>query len=221
MKHFAVILSGCGVYDGSEIHEAVSILIHLDRLGASYACFAPDIAQMHVVNHLTHAPATESRNVLVESARIARGKIQPITALDPKKFDGVLFPGGFGAAKNLCDFASTGPECHVNPQVEHVLKAFRAAGKPIGLCCIAPVLAARVFGTKSGGPGLTVTIGSDPSTAQAIAAMGAGHVNTPVTQAYADAPSRVITSPAYMYDASPHQVFQGIGQMVEQVVALA
>lgn len=221
MTKVAVILSGCGVFDGSEIHEAVSILIHLSRAGAAYECFAPDIAQAHVVNHLTQSPeAGPKRNVLVESARIARGAIKPLEQLDVSKFDAAFFPGGFGAAKNLCDFAFKGAECAVEPQVERVIKAFHAAGKPVGLCCIAPVIAARVLGTKKNGPGVTVTIGQDPGTAGAIGAMGAKHQERAVTQACIDESQRVVTAPAYMYDAPVHAVYEGIGAMVESTLGL-
>lgn len=221
MAKVAVVLSGCGVFDGSEIHEAVSILLHLSRAGVVYDCFAPNIDQAQVINHLTHQPAPgEKRNVLVESARIARGKIQSLDKLDPAKYDAVFFPGGFGAAKNLSDFATKGAECTPHPQVERVIKSFHAAGKPVGLCCIAPVLAARVLGTKKGGPGVKVTIGGDKGTADAIAAMGATHQNCAVTEACVDDAQRVATAPAYMYDAPIHQVFDGIGAMVESTLAL-
>lgn len=217
----AVILSGCGVFDGSEIHEAVSLLVHLSRAGADVECFAPDLAQVRVVNHLTHKPELgQARNVLIESARIARGKIHPLTELDPARFDAVFFPGGFGAATNLCDFAARGPDMTLNPQIEKVIHAFHAARKPIGLCCIAPVLAARALGARAGGPGVEVTIGSDPATAAAIAGMGAINVPRPVNASHTDPRNRVVTTPAYMYDARPHEVFDGIGSMVESVLSL-
>lgn len=221
MPTVAVILSGCGVFDGSEIHEAVSVLVHLSRAGAKYECFAPDAAQAHVVNHLTHKPSeVETRNVLVESARIARGHIRPLEALEVAKFDAAFFPGGFGAAKNLCDFAFKGAECRPHPQVERVIREFHAAGKPVGLCCIAPVIAARVLGTKAGGPGVNVTIGNDAGTASAIAAMGATHQNRAVTEACIDEGAKVVTAPAYMYEAPVHAVFDGIGAMVEATLRL-
>jgi enhancing lycopene biosynthesis protein 2 len=223
MPTAAVVLSGCGVYDGTEIHEAVSVLIHLSRLGAAYQCFAPDKPQMHVVNHATGQPAAgEHRNVLIESARIARGNIRPLAALRASDFDCVVFPGGFGAAKNLCDFASRGAEMNVDPDVARVVNAFHAAGKPVGMCCIAPVIGARVLGTKSGGPGATVTIGNDQQTAAAIASWGARNHVQPVTGAQIDEGNKLVTSPAYMYgDAPVHEVFEGIGRMVEGVLARA
>lgn len=179
------------------------------------------MAQAHVVNHLTHKPATnETRNVLVESARIARGTIKPLDQLDASRFDAAFFPGGFGAAKNLCDFAFKGAECAVEPQVERVVKSFHAAGKPVGLCCIAPVIAARVLGTKKGGPGVTVTIGKDPGTSAAIGAMGASHQERSVTQACVDPKQHIVTAPAYMYEAPVHAVYEGIGAMVESVLGM-
>lgn len=224
-KKAAIILCGCGRADGSEIHESVSILIHLSRLGVEYKCFAPDAPQPEVVNHATNKPLPTStatlRNMLVESARISRGDITPLDQLDPGVFDMVLFPGGFGAAKNLCNFASRGNDCEVLPDVARVIKAFHAAKKPIGLCCIAPVLAARVLGTRKDGPGCKVTIGSDAKTADAVALMGSVNVPKGVTEEYTDTSNRVVTTPAYMCDARPHEVFEGIGRMVEKTVALA
>lgn len=221
MVRAAVVLSGCGVYDGSEIHEAVAVLYHLSRAGASYRCFAPDKAQMHVVNHATGRPAEgESRNVLVESARIARGDIRPLSDLRAADFDCVIFPGGFGAAKNLCDFAVKGATMRVDPDVERVVREFHGAGKPVGMCCIAPVIAARVLGTKSGGPGARVTIGNDAQTAAAIASWGSSNVEQPVTAAQADDANRLVTAAAYMYgDAPVHAVFEGIGKMVDGVLS--
>ncbi|MCC6660206.1 MAG: isoprenoid biosynthesis glyoxalase ElbB [Phycisphaerales bacterium] len=215
--HVAVVLAGCGRGDGSEITEAVSCLIHLSRLGATFACFAPDAPQADVVNHVTGKPAPgERRNQMVEAARIARGKVAPLASLDPERFDAVVFPGGFGAAKNLCTFAKDGANCTVIPDVERVVKAFQVGGKPLGMCCIAPVIAARVLGKASGGPGCTVTIGDDAGTAAAVAKMGSTNVVKGVIEAAVDPKNRLTTSPAYMYDdATPHQVFEGIGRMVE------
>lgn len=222
MSHVAVVLSGCGVFDGSEIHEAVGVLYHLSRHGARVECFAPDRDQADVVNHAQGKPQTgERRNALVEAARIARGKIRPLKQLKAADFDAVFFPGGFGAAKNLCNFASAGAACEVEAETARVIREFNKAGKPIGLCCIAPVIAARVLGVKGGGPGVGVTIGNDPQTAAAVHAMGATHIAKPVSEAFVDEKQRVVTAPAYMYgDAPVHEVFEGIGDMVEQTLAL-
>lgn len=219
MTRVAVVLSGCGVYDGSEIHEAVSVLRHISASGADYVCFAPDI-EAESVNHATGKHG-EQRRVLAEAARIARGKIQSLAQLHAKDFDAVFFPGGFGAAKNLSNFATEGADCRVEPQVERTIREFNQAGKPIGACCIAPVLLAKVLGKASGGPGCTLTIGNDPNTAGAIKTMGAMHVEAPVTQAFVDEGARVVTAPAYMYgDAKIHEVDRGIGEMVKQTLEL-
>lgn len=215
MPSVAVVLSGCGFLDGSEIQEAVSCLIHLARRNIAYTCFAPDIAQADVINHATSKPTGETRRVLAEAARISRGQILPLAELHTERFDGIVLPGGFGAAKNLCTFASQGPDCTVNPDVSRVLKEFHAARKPIALCCIAPAIAAKVFGTASGGPGCSITIGNDAGTAAALTKLGATHVEKPVTQAHLDQTNRIVTTPAYMYHANPWEVFQGIGAMID------
>ncbi|KAL8598333.1 Glutamine amidotransferase-like class 1 domain-containing protein 3, mitochondrial [Nucella lapillus] len=210
----AVVLSGCGVYDGSEIHEASATLVHLSRNKADVDIFAPDIEQMHVVNHIKGEPMEPNRNVLVESARIARGKIAALSALKASGFDAVIFPGGFGAAKNLSTFAVDGTAMKVNPEVERVLKEFHGAKKPIGLCCIAPVLAAKVF------PGCEVTVGSDPDTAGAIEAMDSTHVKKNVTECHVDSSNKIVTTPAFMCDADLYKIFDGVGLMVKQVLSL-
>ena len=169
-KKIAVILSGCGVYDGAEIHESVITLLRLDQRGAQVQCFAPDIAQLHVINHLTGQEMPESRNVLVESARIARGEVKDIREANADDFDALIVPGGFGAAKNLSNFAVEGAGCSVNPQVLELAEAFAEAGKPVGLICISPALAAKIYG-----PGVTCTIGNCPETAAALDKMGATH----------------------------------------------
>ncbi|MBX3405125.1 MAG: isoprenoid biosynthesis glyoxalase ElbB [Phycisphaeraceae bacterium] len=221
MAKVAVVLSGCGVYDGSEIHEAVAVLYHLSRAGAAYECFAPDKPQMHVVDHATgQAAPGQTRNVLEESARIARGKIRPLAQLHARDFDCVIFPGGFGAAKNLCDFAVKGAEMAVDPDAERVVKEFHGSGKPVGMCCIAPVIGAKVLGTRAGGPGAQVTIGDDAQAAAAIAAWGSKNIVKRVTESQADEANRLVTAAAYMYGGAPvHEVFEGIGRMVEGVLS--
>jgi enhancing lycopene biosynthesis protein 2 len=224
-KACAVVLAGCGRADGAEIQESVSILLHLSRQGVEARCFAPDAPQADVINHATgKVMPGGTRNMMVEAARISRGQIEPLAKLDPGAFGGVIFAGGFGVAKNLCTFAQPGDrggaDCEVLYDVERVIKAFHAAKKPIGLCCIAPVLAARVLGTRKGGPGVKVTIGTDQATAAAIATMGSTNVARSVTEAYTDDVHRIVTTPAYMFEARPHEVFEGIGRMVEGVVKL-
>lgn len=166
-KKVAVILSGCGVYDGAEIHESVITLLRLDQRGAKVQCFAPDIAQLHVINHLTGEQMPETRNVLVESARIARGEIKDVREAKVEDFDALIIPGGFGAAKNLSSFATEGAACTVQADVLCLAEAFAEAGKPIGLMCISPAIAAKIYG-----PGVICTIGSDADTAAAVTKMG-------------------------------------------------
>lgn len=219
MPKVAVILSGCGVYDGAEIHESVATLLALHRAGAETVVAAPDIPQMHVVNHQTGQPAAgESRNVRVEAARIARGPVADVADLAAADFDAVILPGGFGAAKNLCTFAVDGADCRVDPGVADFLRAMNAAGKVIGALCIAPALLARVFGADGG---VQVTIGTDPATAAAVEAMGAQHVAQPSTGVLTDAQRRIVTTPAYMNSDSMGDVFDGAAKLVARVLELA
>jgi len=212
-----VLLSGCGVFDGSEIHEAVSILIALDRRGAQVVCAAPNVTQT-VVNHLTQKPEKQPRNVLEESARIARGKIRDVVTINPDELDALILPGGFGASKNLCDFATAGAEAKVIPQVERLLSAMHAARKPIGLACIAPVIAAAVFGRMNVKPKLTV--GHDPATAEAINKMGGEHHNVGWTEVHVDEENRIVSTPCYMNDVGPWVVYQGAERMVEEILRM-
>jgi len=214
-----VILSGSGMMDGSEIHEAVSILIALDRRGAHTICMAPDIPQTDVMNHLTRKPMQQQRNVLEESARIARGRIIDIATVKADDLDAVLLPGGFGASKNLSDFASQGASMQVNEQVKRLLVDMNHARKPIGLACIAPVIAARIFGEMGLKPKLT--IGTDPGTAEKINQMGAEHHDTGPTDIYVDETNRLVTTPCYMNDVGPWIIYQGAERMVEEVLRLA
>lgn len=148
IKSAAIILSGSGVADGSEITEAVSLLVSLDRLGAPFQCYAPNKSQKDVINHLTGENSQETRNVLVESARICRGNVKSLELLLQQNHDALFLPGGFGAAKNLSDFAEKGNEFTVDPEVEKILLAFAEQGKPVGAACISPILLAKVFGNK-------------------------------------------------------------------------
>lgn len=216
----AVVLCGCGRGDGSEIHESVSVLVHLARLGVRYQCFAPDRALADVVDHRTGCVTGETRNALTEAARIARGEIQDLAELKPAEFAALFIPGGFGVAKNLCNFAEAGEGMTVLAGVERVIRAFHGLGKPMGLCCIAPVLVAKVLGPERGG--VRVTLGDDDSpAARAVSAWGGTHVPARVDQAVTDAERRVVTTPAYMHGrANPHEVFVGIGAMVEGTLGL-
>jgi enhancing lycopene biosynthesis protein 2 len=218
----AVVLSGCGKMDGSEIQEAVAVLVHLSRNGREVRCFAPDAPQTDVVNHAANkVQPGGTRNMMVEAARISRGNMAPIEKLDAAEFGALIMPGGFGAAKNLCDFASKGSDCEVLPDVARVVKAFHAAKKPIGMCCIAPVIAARVLGTRKEGPGVKVTLGNDAQVAAAVQTMGSTHVRRSVSEAFTDEVNKIVTTPAYMFEAKPHEVFDGIGRMVDVVCSMA
>lgn len=215
----AVILSGSGVYDGSELHEAVLTLLQLDKLGVEVKIFAPDIPQAHVINHLTGEVASETRNVLVEAARVARGKIRPVTELVPAEFDALILPGGFGAAKNLTTFAFKGADCDIDPGVEAAIKAFHAVGKPICAVCIAPAVVARALkGTEHP---LRLTIGNDSATASALEAMGAHHVEHGPTACDFDVHNRIITAPCYMYDSPIRVVAQAIEIAVSATINYA
>ena len=217
MSKVAVVLAGCGVYDGAEINEAVLTLLSLEQQGASYQCFAPDIEQMHVINHLSGEPmAGERRNVLVEAARIARGNIKALDALEVEEFDALLVPGGFGAAKNLSNFAVAGAAMEVLPEFLEIARGFHRAGKPIGLICIAPVMTAAIFGERA-----QCTIGNDADTAAAIEAMGAQHLACPVSEARVDSERKLVTTPAYMLAGSVSEAYGGISECVREVLALA
>jgi enhancing lycopene biosynthesis protein 2 len=218
MKKVALILSGCGVFDGAEIHESVLTLLALDRANAQVVCAAPDIPQHHVINHLTGQPATgESRNVLVESARIARGKIIPLARLDVRDVDAVILPGGFGAAKNLCDFALAGERFGVHEQVAAVLQAAHKLGKPIGFVCIAPAIAAKLFGAEQ----VEFTIGTDEGTARALSSSGAAHVNCNVFNAVVDRRLKIVSTPAYMLAGRITEAEAGINKLVQAVLDMA
>ncbi len=217
MKKIAVVLSGCGHRDGSEITESVSLLIGLSQAGADVTCFAPDI-EIPVINHITGEVQPEKRSLLQEASRIARGNIKSLDQLHARDFDALAFPGGFGAAKNLCNWAEKGALCDVNSDVERVILDFYKASKPIGAACIAPVLLARVLGDKK----VTVTIGDDPDTAAEIRKTGAQHEDCPVDDYITDRETKVVTTPAYMYgDAKPSEVFKGIFGLANELVEWA
>ena len=215
MKKFAVVLSGCGVFDGSEIHEATLTLLAIRQQGAIYEMFAPDIEQHHVINHLTGDEMPESRNVLIESARIARGKIRALSAFSADDFDAVIFPGGFGAAKNLSTVAFDGADAKVNEEVKRTVSEMHAAGKPIGALCISPAVIARIL------EGVEVTIGDDKGTAETIRKMGGRHKNTSHGEVTVDEKFKVFTTPCYMLDANIVQIYDGaynvVGAMLKSV----
>jgi enhancing lycopene biosynthesis protein 2 len=215
-ERVGVVLSGCGYLDGSEIHESVLALLALDRAGCEVHCFAPDVAQSAVVNHLTGKESPETRNVLVESARIARGKVRPLKEARAADLDALVLPGGFGAAKNLSDFATKGAEATVNPDLQRLLRDLHAAKKPIGAICIAPGTVARALGAHHP----TLTIGHDAATARAIEACGATHEACAVDDVVVDEANRIVSTPAYMLGPSIRHVAEGVERCVSKVLDL-
>lgn len=214
MKKIAVVLAGNGVYDGAEIHESTLTLLAIARKGAQYQCFAPDVEQAHVVNHITGEEMDEKRNVLVEAARIARGDIKPLSEYKAEDFDAIIFPGGFGGAKNLCTFAFDGIDCKVNPDVEAAVRSTVVAEKPVGALCITPVFIAKILGD------VKVTIGQDEATLQAIEKMGGVHEKTSHGQIVVDEKYKVITSPCYMLDSSIDQIAEGTERVVDKILEM-
>ncbi|HKL71979.1 MAG TPA: isoprenoid biosynthesis glyoxalase ElbB [Marinilabiliaceae bacterium] len=213
-KNIAVVLSGCGAYDGAEIHESVFTLWAIAKAGFKYEIFAPDIEQHHVINHLTGQETKESRNVLVESARIARGDIKSIANLNSSNFDAVIFPGGFGVAKNLCSYAFEGIDCKVNPEVESIIRKFHSKEKPIGALCISPVMVAQVL------KNLKITIGSDTSTIEAIEKMGNTHIESKIGEVIIDRRHKVASTPCYMLDSNILQIAESATKIVDAVIEL-
>lgn len=216
MKKIGVVLSGCGVRDGSEIHEAVFALLAIDQAGCEAVCMAPDV-DFAVTDHLTMQETGEKRNILVESARIARGNIRDIKDVKADELDAIIFPGGFGAAKNLCDFATKGADASVNLEVARLLKEMAAARKPIGAICIAPVLIAAVLGKEYA---TTVTIGNDAGTAAEIAKTGAIHQECTVSGFVVDAKNKLVSTPAYMLANKISETYEGIEKCVKEVIKL-
>jgi enhancing lycopene biosynthesis protein 2 len=214
MKKFAVLLSGCGVFDGAEIHEATLSLLAIARKGGNYELFAPDINQHHVINHITGEEMDEQRNVLVESARIARGQIRNLKEFNPASFDGLLLPGGFGAAKNLSTWAFEGADASVLPEVEEAITGMVALKKPVGALCISPVILAKVLGK------VHLTIGNDESTIEALESLGATHVNTTHGEVLVDPDFNLVTTPCYMLDASIDQIADGANNLVDAMIKL-
>lgn len=211
MPTIGVLLCGCGVFDGSEIYESTLALLALDRLGYQVLCMAPDAPQLHVIDHLRGIEASETRNILVEASRLTRGKIVDMATVDASDLDGLVVPGGFGAVKNLCDFAVKGLDCFVHPEVTRLVSHVYAAGKPMAFCCITPVLAAKLLGCH----GVTLTIGNDPDTASAIEQFGAHHQECPVDDCIVDEAHKIVSTPAYMFDERISNVAKGIDKAIE------
>ncbi|AIW21599.1 isoprenoid biosynthesis glyoxalase ElbB [Vibrio coralliilyticus] len=216
MKKVAVILSGSGVFDGAEIHESVLALHAIEKQGASWHCFAPNIEQLHVINHITGEEMAETRNVLTEAARIARGNIEDVAKLNAEEFDALLLPGGFGAAKNLTDFAVNGAECSINTHVASACRAFAQARKPAGYLCIAPAIIPMIYDN-----GVKGTIGNDDATASAFNALGGEHITCEVDDIVFDKEHKVLSTPAYMLAGNISQAASGIEKLVSKLVEIA
>ncbi len=212
-KKIGVLLSGCGHLDGAEIHEAVCTLLAIDEAGAEAVCMAPNV-EFEVVDHVAGEATGEKRNVLVESARIARGKIKDVATVDAGELDALVLPGGYGAAKNLSNFATEGTDMTVHPDVAALASAVHEAGKPIGAICIAPAVLSKLI------PGVSLTIGNDPGTAAALEAMGSTHCECPVTDLVVDEANQVVSTPAYMLGPWVKDVNTGIAKCVQAVLAM-
>ena len=218
-KRVGVLLSGCGVMDGSEIHEAVLTLLAIDTAGAQAICIAPSTDQMHVVNHVAGQPvAGQRRSILEEAARIARGMIRDVATVRATDLDALALPGGFGAAKNLCTYAVDGINCKVNPDVERLVREMHKAQKPQAAICIAPVLLCKILGKNAA---LTVTIGNDPATADHIRQLGCRHVNCPVKDCVVDKANKIVTTPAYMLAETIGEVAAGVERAIRTLIEMA
>ncbi|SVB20743.1 uncharacterized protein METZ01_LOCUS173597 [marine metagenome] len=218
MTRVGVVLSGCGVNDGAEIHESVITMLALDRAGADIVFMAPNIDQLHVINHYTGSEMDESRNVLMESARIARGKIRDMAEVHASDVDALIFPGGFGVAKNLCDYAMAGTDCSVNPDVKRLATDVHKAGKPIGVICIAPAMFAKIL--QGAGDTVELTIGTDEQTSSDINSMGSNHISCPVEDIVIDKKNKIVSTPAYMLAQRISEAAEGIEKLVKEVLAM-
>ncbi len=218
MKKVGVLLSGCGVNDGAEIHESVITMLALDRAGAEMVLMAPNIDQMHVVNHYTGQEMDEYRNVLVESSRIARGNIKDMAEISANDMDALIIPGGFGVAKNLCDYAMAGPDCSINPDVYRLISELKLLNKPIGAICIAPAMMAKILGELD--ESANMTIGFDEITSKDIEAMGSVHVECQVSEMVVDGEKNLVTTPAYMEAKTIKDAADGIEKLVKQVLSM-
>ncbi|MDI9400731.1 MAG: isoprenoid biosynthesis glyoxalase ElbB [Limisphaerales bacterium] len=216
-KKVLVVLAGCGVRDGSEIQESVVTLLALDRAGVEAVCAAPNITSSQCVDHFRGTVTQESRNVLTESARIARGEIVPLGQIKPAEIDAVVLPGGLGVATNLSNFHTAKEEATVEPTLKNLLLTVQAAGKPLGFLCLAPVIAAILFGAQ----GLRYTIGDDEELAAKLARYGAQHVNCAPTDAVTDAKLKIVTTPAFMLAERLSELETGVDKLVSELLKLA
>lgn len=215
-KKVALLISGCGVYDGAEIYETVLTLLRLDEQDASYQMIAPDQPMAQVINHLTGEEEDGSRNLLVEAARLARGNIIALSTANVEDYDAIILPGGFGVAKNFSTFATEGAECSVDKNVQSFMQAFHKANKPIGLMCITPAIAAKLIK-----PGILCTVGQDAAVEGAMTSMGALHKSCAVDEIVVDNVHKVVTTPAYMLAERITEAKAGVFKLVDKVLELA
>jgi len=213
-----VLLSGSGVNDGSEIHESVLTMLFLDRSDTEIILMAPNIDQMHVINHYTGQEMDEFRNVLVESARIARGNIKDMAEISGDDLDALIIPGGFGVAKNLSDYAMSGAECSINPDVYRLISEMILLKKPIGAICIAPAMMAKILAEQN--QSATMTIGKDKTTAKDIEDMGSSHKECLVEEIVIDEVNNIVTTPAYMDAKNISEAAAGIEKLVKQIILM-
>ncbi|MBP6122526.1 MULTISPECIES: isoprenoid biosynthesis glyoxalase ElbB [Providencia] len=216
MKSIAVILCGCGVFDGSEVHESVLTMLALSNNNVKVHFFAPDEFQPTVINHINGELKTDKRNQMEESARISRGEIAPLSSADASKLDALIIPGGFGAAKNLCDFAVKGSDCEINKELLSLVRQMHQQKKPLGLMCIAPVMLPKMLNTS-----VELTIGNDSETIAEIVKMGGKHIECTVDNIVVDESNKVVTTPAYMLAQSIGEANIGINKLVEKVLEMA
>jgi len=217
MTTIGIVLSGCGVKDGSEIHESVLTILYLEQQGAQIMYMAPDMEQCQVINHLTGQKTEETRNVLVESARIARGNIQNIRKIKASEIDGLILPGGFGAVCNLSDFSTSGKDARVNPDVKKLINEMISLKKPVGALCIAPATLVAAISTVKP----SITIGNDITVAKTLEEMGGIHHKCAVNEICVDESNKVVTTPAYMLGPGVKDIAVGIEKLVKKVLSLA
>ena len=217
MSNIAMVLSGCGYLDGSEIQETVFAMLSLEQRGVAVQCFAPEGNQTRVVDHQTGDELSARRSMIQEAARICRGKIKTLAALDPSKWDGLVIPGGFGVALNLSDFALKGDATQVDPALAELIIAFHGQKKPIGAICIAPAVIARVLGKY----GVQLTLGEPSEAATILESWGARYQACDREGVVVDSDHKIVSTPAYMYDdSSPARVFTGIAKLIDELLTM-
>ena len=221
MKKIAVILSGCGNRDGSELQESLSLLQAIDRRGWQYQCFAP-AGMFEVVPHIDVQDDEEEgtvldmeqRDIFVESARIARGNLLPLEQYSADDYDALALPGGMGAARNLSTFAFDGPRMEVMDLVTDAILATYRAHKPVVAMCIAPMVLAKVLGRYE----VELTLGPDDNQASQVAkGFGCKVRACGPTDVCVDSEHKVLTTPAYMAASRISEIFAGAENMVAEL----